>query len=213
MGNFDIYWQGILMSYAAFFLGIASPGPNILAVIGTSMSQGRKSGLSLGLGVALGSFCWAIFTVVGLSALLALYASVLTVIKVFGGCYLLWLAYKSFKSASKSHDIHTTEMSDDGKGVFGYFFRGLFVQMTNPKAALSWIAIISLGLTEGAPFWVEATIVGGTFTLSIIFHSLYALAFSTPVMVRLYSKARRTIQITLGTFFAFAGVKLLHSEV
>ena len=90
--------------------------------------------------------------------------------------------------------------------------RGYIIQMTNPKAALAWIAIISLGLTQDAPIWVGFVIVLGTFILSIVIHTLYAVAFSTPIMVRIYSKARRYIQATLGTFFAFAGLKLLTSR-
>ena len=90
--------------------------------------------------------------------------------------------------------------------------RGYIIQMTNPKAALAWIAIISLGLQDGAPHWVGAAIVVGTFILSIIIHVMYAIAFSTPFMVRIYSRARRTIQATLGTFFAIAGIKLLTSR-
>ena len=84
--------------------------------------------------------------------------------------------------------------------------------MTNPKAALAWIAIISLGLKDGAPLWVAAAIVLGTFALSMAVHLLYAIAFSTPIMVRLYSKARRVIQGVLGAFFAVAGLRLLMSR-
>ena len=84
--------------------------------------------------------------------------------------------------------------------------------MTNPKAALAWIAIISLGLRDGAPLWVGAVIVLGTFALSIVIHLLYAVAFSTPVMVRLYGQARRTIQFVLGAVFALAGLRLLTSR-
>jgi hypothetical protein len=80
---------------------------------------------------------------------------------------------------------------------------------SDPKAALAWIAIISLGLKDGAPLWVSAAIVLGTFLLSVIIHTLYAIAFSTPVMVRLYGRARRAIQGVLGVFFAFAGLRML----
>ncbi len=212
MHEFMLYLPGILLAYSAFFLAIASPGPNILAVIGTSMSVGRSSGISLALGVASGSFTWAVLTVFGLSAILATYASALLFIKIFGGAYLLWLAYKSFKSAASRHDIEAKELSGGLRTPFGYFKRGYIIQMTNPKAALAWIAIISLGLKEGAPFWVGAVIVLGTFILSIIIHTLYAVLFSTPAMVRIYAKSRRVIQVTLGSFFAFAGLRLLTSR-
>ncbi len=212
MQDISLYLPGILLAYSAFLLAIASPGPNILAVIGTSMSVNRASGMSLAMGVATGSFTWALLTVFGLSAVLATYASALLFIKIFGGLYLLWLAYKSFKSAASSHDIEAKELAGGRRTPFGYFQRGYIIQMTNPKAALAWIAIISLGLKEGAPLWVGAVIVLGTFALSIIIHLLYAVAFSTPLMVRVYGKARRVIQGVLGTFFALAGLRLLTSR-
>jgi threonine/homoserine/homoserine lactone efflux protein len=46
------------------------------------MSMGRRSGIALALGVAVGSFCWAMLSVLGLSALLASYAAALSVVKV-----------------------------------------------------------------------------------------------------------------------------------
>ncbi|MEN3378944.1 MAG: hypothetical protein V7604_4299, partial [Hyphomicrobiales bacterium] len=49
--------------------------------------------------------------------------------------------------------------------------------------------------------------------LSIVIHYLYAVAFSTSTMVRVYSKGRRWIQGALGAFFAFAGIRLLTSRV
>jgi len=212
MQELTLYLPGILLAYSAFLLAIASPGPNILAVIGTSMSVGRPSGIALAFGVAAGSFTWAIFTVIGLSALLSIYASALLAIKIFGGLFLLWLAYKSFKSAASNHDIEAKELAGGKRSPFGYMTRGYIIQMTNPKAALAWIAIISLGLSDGAPLWVGAVIVLGTFALSVVIHVLYAVAFSTLVMMRIYGKSRRVIQGVLGTFFAFAGLRLLASR-
>lgn len=209
MDQISPYLPGILLAYSAFLLGIASPGPNVLAVMGTSMSVGRTSGIALALGVATGSFTWAVLTVLGLSALLAAYASALVVIKTLGGLYLLWLAFKAFRSALAHRDIEARALEVESRTAFGYVARGYVIQMTNPKAALSWIAIISLGLQEGAPFWVGAVIVLGTFALSILLHVLYAVMFSTSTMVRIYGRARRGIQAVLGTFFAIAGLKLL----
>lgn len=209
MDHIYLYLPGILLSYGAFLVAIASPGPNVLAVIGTSMSVNRTSGMALATGVAFGSFTWALLTAVGLSALLTTYASALLLIKIFGGLYLLWLAYKAFKSAASAHDIEAKELAGGRRTAWGYAKRGYIVQMTNPKAALSWIAIISLGLAPGAPLWVAAVIVLGTFGLSVVIHLLYAVAFSTPIMVSVYGRARRIIQGVLGTFFGYAGFRLL----
>ena len=213
MNELSIFLPGIGLAYSAFLLSIMSPGPNVLAIMGTSMSVGRREGLSLGLGVATGSFCWAMLTATGLSAILASFAVALTAIKIVGGLYLLWLSYKAFRSAAAIHDITATTLTNAPMTTIGYWRRGFTIQMTNPKAALAWIAIISLGLQADAPHWVAVVIVVGTTILSIAIHAVYALAFSSAPMVRLYGLARRPIQAALGAFFAFAGIKLLSSRL
>lgn len=207
-----IYLPSIMLAYAAFLLGAMSPGPNILAVIGTSMSEGRKSGTALAMGIAMGSFSWGLLSAIGLTALLATYASALLVIKIIGGCYLLWLGYKSLCSAASKYDLNTMTLDGDKRRPRDFFMRGYLIQMTNPKAALTWIAIITLGLAPDAPMWVAAAIVTGATLLSVIMHGLYAVAFSTNFMVRVYSKARKYIQATLGIFFVGAGIKLLSGK-
>ncbi len=214
MENIYPYLPGILTALGATGLGLMSPGPNVLAVMGTSMSVGRRQGMALAIGVSAGSFCWALATAIGLSSLLTAYAGALTLIKIVGGTYLLWLAFKAFRSAARPYDLEARAIFD-GKaaGPAQYFFRGLTVQMTNPKAALTWIAIMSLGLVADAPVWVAAVIIISTTILSLAAHSLYALAFSTVAMVRTYGKARRWVQGALGLFFAFAGLRLLTARV
>ena len=209
MTDFATFLPGILLAYSVFLVSILSPGPNILAIMGTSMSEGRASGVALAMGVATGSFLWALLTGFGLTAILASYAVVLTVIKIVGGLFLLWLAWKSLQSAMLSDKVATVDANTAALHWRTYYLRGLTVQMTNPKAALAWIAIISMGLTPNAPSWVVVAIVAGTVVLSLVCHLLYALVFSTPPMVRLYTGARRWIQGVLGAFFAFAGLKLL----
>jgi amino acid exporter len=206
------YFSGILLSYAAAVLGLMSPGLNILAVIGTSMGVNRKAGISLALGVSAGALLWGLLTGAGLTALLTAYAPAITVIKVVGGIYLLWLAFKAFRAAASGKGIQVVSPSATQRPI-RYFLLGLTVQMTNPKAALTWIAIMSLGLQSGAPWWVGATIVLGIAVLSLIGHLLYALAFSTQRMVTIYRRVQRWIEAALGAFFSFAGIKLLTSEI
>ncbi len=148
----------------------------------------------------------------GLTSLLATYASALIVIKIVGGAYLLWMGYKAFRGAMSVGDISAKSIAGEGRSVAGYYLRGLTVQMTNPKAVMAWIAIVSLGMQTDAPYWVGLAIIIGSGTLSIIAHCIYALAFSTATMVRAYGKVRRWIQGLLGVFFTFAGIKLLLSD-
>lgn len=204
------HWlTGVLMTYLAFIVAVASPGPNVLAVMGVSMSDGRRAGIALALGIAAGSLSWSLLSVLGLSAVLATYADALIAIKIAGGIYLVWLGIKAFRSALSSNDPFVRLLSQTPRTPVGYVLSGYLIMMTNPKAVLAWIAIVSLGMTEGAPGWVPISIVLGTYLLSLVAHVAYAIGFSTPLMLRVYKRARRSLQASFGAFFIFAGGRLL----
>lgn len=200
-------FSGLLLAWSAYGLGILSPGPNVLAVMGTSMEHGRRAGITLAMGMVSGTLFWGTATLLGLTALLAVYASALTVIKFAGAAYLLWLAYKSFRAAMRTRSDLPEAVANDQKARQLYV-RGLLIQISNPKAALTWIAIMSLALREGAPSWVGPAVVAGCLGISFVGHITYALLFSAPPVGKLYLRARRWIQGGLGAFFCFASWKL-----
>ncbi|MBN9443727.1 LysE family translocator [Bosea sp. (in: a-proteobacteria)] len=195
------------LAFGAFALGMLSPGPNILSVIGASMTQGRKAGIALAMGISAGSLLWASMTAIGLTALIAAYAAALTIIKIVGGLYLLWLSLKAFRSAASSQPMRRAGADEAGHPAL--FLRGLIIQMTNPKAALTWLAIMSIGLPQSAPAYAAVVIVAGTTVLSVVGHVAYAVAFSNSMVVVAYGRARRWIDAALGMFFGLAGLKLL----
>lgn len=188
-----------------------SPGPNILSVIGTSMAVGRKPGKALALGIASGSLLWGLLAWLGLTTLLGMYAALMTAIKVLGAAYLLWLAIAAFRSAASDREIRPGQLAVSGSAM-AYYRRGLIIQMSNPKAALTWTAVMSLGVDASAPLWVGGLIVIGTAVISTLGHLTYAIAFSAPPMVSRYRRARRWIEAGLGTFFCVASYKLLTTK-
>lgn len=203
----ELYLPGLLLAWSAYGLGILSPGPNVLAVMGTSMEDGRRAGVTLAAGMVSGTLVWGTMTLIGLTALLALYAGALTLIKIAGAAYLLWLALKSFRAAmTPSSDM--PEGLDDGTVARQLYFRGLAIQLSNPKAALTWIAIMSLAMRDGVPVGIGLAVVAGCFLISLTGHMAYALLFSAPPVGRVYLRVRRWIQGGLGVFFCFASWKL-----
>lgn len=211
MDALHAYLPGMLLAYSAFVLATVSPGPAVLATLGTAMGAGRRAGVMLGLGVAMGSCSLGVLTAMGLSVVLASYAGALIAIKIAGGLYLLWLAVKSLRSALRRHPLPAVA-GGARRSALGYFARGWGVQISNPKAILAWIAIISLGLRPGAPQWVAPAIVLACTLTGMGFYSLCAVVFSSPAMARGYARARRAIDGVLGVFFTLAAVKLLTSK-
>jgi threonine/homoserine/homoserine lactone efflux protein len=183
------YTTGVLLAYGVFMIGIFTPGPNILAIVGTSMSTGRTEGKSLAFGIATGSLAWGSLTLFGLTA-------------------LLWLAFKAFRSALSTKDLKLKTIVVKG-GSWSYYRRGVIIQMTNAKAALVWIAIMSLAMDGQAPIWVGGMVVLGTAIVSFAGHWAYAVAFSTAPVVAAYGRTRRWVEGALGAYFCFASYKLI----
>nr|WP_244563668.1 hypothetical protein [Ensifer aridi] len=50
------YLPQLLVAWTAYIIAVASPGPAVLAIIATSIAQGRKAGLALAFGVLSGSY-------------------------------------------------------------------------------------------------------------------------------------------------------------
>lgn len=200
----------LLPVYVAYLLGTASPGPSNMAIMGVAMRQGRRPALMLAAGVITGSLCWALLVATGLSTLLLAYAQAIVVIKVVGGCYLLFLAWKAARSAVRRGE-DSAVMLPAGAGV-SLYRRGLLLHLGNPKAILVWTAIMSLGIHPDAAPSTLPLIVGGCALLGMMVFSSYALLFSTPAMSRGYQKCRRSIEGIFALFFTAAGLRLLFSR-
>ena len=215
LAEFGQYLPGILLSYAALLVGLISPGPALLGLMGVSLDQGRRAGQHFALGIGTGSFSIGLLTLTGLSAVLATYADAMTAIRIFGGLYLLWMSHRAFRTAfRKAPSAQTCAAALDAAQISGrgYYFRGLGLHLTNPKAILTWIAIISIGFQEGAPLWVGAAIVIGCGLISTSIHLLYATAFSTAPAISIYRCAAGWINGLLGVFFAAVGLRLLFNR-
>lgn len=206
IADLPIHLPGILLAYTVLALGILSPGPAVLAIIGTSMARGRVLGLSLALGVVCGSVFWGVLSAAGMAAILTGYAQALVALKFIGGCFMLWLAFKSFKAARAGNVVERKVLAGSKSKMW---LTGLLIHLTNPKAVLAWIATISLGVTAQSPLWVSFAIVMGGAVISLAGNCAYALVFSTKPMEKLYKKAIKPIQYAFAGFFTFAGFKML----
>ncbi|MFL9960588.1 LysE family translocator [Paraburkholderia sediminicola] len=177
----------VLIAYSAYFVGTASPGPSNLAIMSLAMSAGRRSALAFALGVVSGSFSWALLASLGLSALLARYSEGLVAIRIAGGLYLLWLGFKSARSAFGPGKLPTGE-APPSEPLKRLYLRGLLLHLTNPKAVLVWLSIVSLAVSPAS---------GTSHTLPVV---LGCMAI------------RRWLDGSLALMFGIAGIKMLTSK-
>ncbi|HTO30424.1 MAG TPA: LysE family translocator [Pararhizobium sp.] len=212
MSNLLPYLPQLVVAWGAYIIATVSPGPAIVAIISTSISRGRAGGLALAAGVLTGSYTWAMLAAAGLSALIRSYGNALFVLKIAGGLYLLWLAFKALKAALRKEAESVLSLDRQPPSLRRLYLKGLGIHLTNPKAIFSWLTLVSLGTPQDAPH-VMPVLIGGCMLLGFIIFMGFALLFSIEPVHRGYKKARRGIETAMAGFFALAGFKLLTAKL
>lgn len=93
MTNFAIF-------FAASWILILTPGPEMLYVITRRISQGRKAGVISAIGVTLGILVQTIFAAFVLAVILTTSAVAFLAVKYAGAVYLIYLGVKSLRDKS-----------------------------------------------------------------------------------------------------------------
>ncbi|MCM5552921.1 LysE family translocator [Pleomorphomonas sp. NRK KF1] len=207
----DTLWQylpNLLVILSIFTVGVASPGPATLMIMGSAMAKGRAPAVALSCGVVLGSMVWASIAALGFVAALRTSATLFVALKLAGGFYLLFLAAKSWRSAFTASTITAPRSAGTGS-LRRSFAQGLLLHLTNPKAPLVWLATLSVGVGETAPamFLMTAILLCALVAMTVFVG--YAFLFSTQTAARFYLSARRPIDALLGLLFGAAALKIL----
>ena len=125
---------------ASILLTLA-PGPDNLYLLTKSLSAGAKSGITLSAGLASGIFFHTFLVMVGVAALIKNSEVALTLLKIFGAVYLLFLAFKAFQSGRAGEEI-AIKKSDAKSNLIGLYRRGVLMNVLNPKVLLFFLAFL-----------------------------------------------------------------------
>ncbi len=90
----------------------------------------------------------------------------------------------------------------------------LTISLTNPKAALFWLALMSFMLAPGTPRWYPVAVIIGTtaIALALALYSATAVFFSTPRVMAGYARIKRAADSGLGLLFVGLGAALILSQ-
>lgn len=210
MSDITTYLPGIFAAYAILIVAASSPGPAVALLIGIATSQGRTPALVATLGISLGSMTINILTMLGVGIVLSQAAWAVSVLRVLGAMYLLYLAYGAFTKAALPPNLQPVQLNHRNKSK--QFLAGYLLQVTNPKAISFWIAIASIGAVEGASASIVVLFIIGAFLISFGCHGAWAFALSLDSVRRGYVASRRWIEATLGCLFTFFAYRLLNAE-
>jgi threonine/homoserine/homoserine lactone efflux protein len=123
------------------FVVIVIPGPSVLFVVGRALSSGRRVALLSMVGNSFGVYVQTIAVAFGIGTLVEKSVAAFTVVKLLGGCYLLYLGFNTFR-ARKSLAGAITDAYGEPRSDRRAFIEGMTVGITNPKTIVFLVAVL-----------------------------------------------------------------------
>jgi threonine/homoserine/homoserine lactone efflux protein len=130
---------GFLIKGALTGIAIAAPvGPTTVLVIHRTIRQGFGSGVRSGLGAASADAFYGLIAAFGVNFIARYIYSYEPIIKLVGGCFLLFWGVRIFRSRfAEQHPLVK------GEGAGGPFLSTFILTLTNPMTLLAFMAILA----------------------------------------------------------------------
>ena len=194
--------------------GLMTPGPDFFYVARMAAGDSKRHGIYGICGITLGIMFWAAASMLGLAMLFVTVPTLHVVIMFLGGSYLAYQGVtmrKNQKHAALDH-LSTSELNrrDNAKKEI---LRGLFVNLSNPKAVVYFASVMSLVLINMTEIWE----MGAAFVIIVIetfiyFYLVFVL-FSRPMAKRIYHQYHRYVDLVAGFVFLIFGGLLIYNGI
>jgi threonine/homoserine/homoserine lactone efflux protein len=134
---------------------IVVPGMDMVFVLASSLSGGRKAGLSATFGIMAGGLVHTLYAALGVGVLLHVAPNLFNGLLVVGAAYVAWIGWQLFRSSIVIEDVGNL----DRRGLLARFRQGALTSLMNPKAYLFMLAVFPQFLRpEFGPLWRQTVV-------------------------------------------------------
>ncbi|MFH5211920.1 LysE family translocator [Antrihabitans spumae] len=182
----------LLAFLAAAFVIIVIPGPSVLFTVGRALALGRRAALLTVIGNGVGSAVPLIAVAVGLGAIVAASAIALTIVKLAGAAYLIYLGIHAFRDRKSLAAAFGTQVDPVANGRV--FTQGVVVGMTNPKTIVFFAAVLPQFADPDSPMLSVQLLVLGTMFILIGFVSDGAWALLAGTVRTWFAKSPKRLE-------------------
>ncbi len=153
--DFTFFLKGVAIGFV-----MAIPiGPIGIMCIRKTLTEGRLSGLIIGLGAATADLFYGCVAAFGLTVISDTLNSQRIWIRIAGGVLLFFLGIKSFRAQPKDPKFKIS-----GSGRLRSFLTVVVLTLTNPLTIFAFIAVFAaFGLGDGLGFFSAVVLVAGVF--------------------------------------------------
>ncbi|MCF6315915.1 MAG: LysE family transporter [Marinosulfonomonas sp.] len=187
-----------------------SPGPSVLMAARIGVTEGFRSGVAVAVGISVGGVFWACAALFGLALLFEYAPMLLTVLKIAGGAFLLYMAYKLWKSADEPLSRTPAQTRDETppRSLTSAFMQGLLTQVSNPKPAILFAAIFIGTVPATAGWGTYGALLAVVFFNETIWNTLVSRLFSMQKTRATYLNLKGWIDRAFGGLLGLLGIKI-----
>ena len=206
------FWHGFITLTVIHLLAAASPGPDFALVSRQALLQGRRAGLWVSLGIALGLGIHIAYSAAGLATLIAHSTMWMSAIKLIGGSYLLYLGYQGIRAKAQSGVITNEPAVIMDVAAHRLVGKGFLCNALNPKAPIYFLSLFTIVLSPNLP--ASTLVIYGVWImlLQLFWFSLITLFFSQPTIRRRFLAISHWIDRVFGVAMVGLGLKVLLSK-
>ncbi|MDR7143761.1 LysE family translocator [Rhizobium sp. BE258] len=197
--------------FAAMLIGAMSPGPSFVVVSRIAISRSRLDGLCAALGMGIGGVIFSALALAGLTALLTQFSWLYLVLKIAGGAYLVYIAYRIWQGAAEP--LEMTGVTEGHSSLRRSFSTALLTQLSNPKTIVVYASIFAAFLPKSVPLAVAVGLPIGIFAIETGWYTVVALAFSARRPRQAYLAAKAWIDRAAGVVMGGLGLRLIYAGV
>lgn len=205
------FWHGFWIITGIHILAAISPGPDFIFVFQQTLSRGQAAGLLCALGMGLGFGVHILYSVLGLAVVIANAAWLLTLIKIIGGAYLIYLGYHGLRAKAKNEVLEIVKTEVAPESWLKTLWKGFICNVLNPKAPVYLVSVFTVVLSPDMPLWQLS--IYGAWMMFLLFAWFATIAFllSIPSVNRQFQKAGHWIDRVLGFVMVGLGIKVIAS--
>ncbi len=186
-----------------------SPGAGAIASMSSGLNYGFRHGYWNAIGLQVALVLQIMVVAAGVGVLFATTPLAFQAVKWFGVAYLLYLAYLQWTAPVK--DIEIQQEKRD-KSALALLLNGFVVNISNPKAIVFLLAVLTQFLDLSKPQWIQYLIMAATMiTIDLIVMAGYTGLASK--VLRLLRSPRQQKYLNRGFAVMFSCAALLLSTV
>lgn len=198
----------LLVSVFAFaFAASVTPGPNNLLLMSSGALFGLRRTLPHLAGIQFGFATLMCASVFGLGSLVARWPWLVTVVRVAGAGWLIWLSLRFFR-ATVSDNSPEARMEEAPIGRPFRFIEAFLFQWVNPKGIIAALSSAGAYIAITDAMWLRAIILAGAF-FTIGFLTCSAWAIAGNVLNRYMSSGRSARWVNLAMALLILGTAAL----